>query len=397
MDNDQRNQTKAPYTIVLDAGTTAVKACIFDRQETLIAKSSQVIEKSFPQNGWVEQNPAEILSAAIRVLQDALNAADISPSDITKLGIATQRETVVAWNTTTSESIYPAIVWQDTRTAASCNQFSPNHRNIVQEKTGLPIDPYFSASKIRWILDNVQTAKQLLSTNKLAVGTIDSFLLWNLAQGSPHLTDYTNASRTLLFNIHTLEWDHELLEVFGIPSHILPEIKPSHAAFGTLRGNILGSEVAILAMAGDQQASLYAAGTQTGTTKITYGTGTFLMQIIGSTFKIYDRFFTTLAAGSKQPWFAIEAKVTSGVPNTDEILHNPSLLQNHIQHLVASANAYLDSLPQKPKEIVIDGGWIRDNTIFSIQSKLSSYPVREQVIYDGTALGIYRLLQEERT
>lgn len=381
------------HTLALDAGTTGVKAFVFDAEEHIVAKANRSLTKSFPQPGWVEQNPKEIITAARDVLQEVVRASEVPATQLTGLGIATQRETIIAWDKQTAEPIYPAIVWQDTRATQWCKKQPLGNYQMVQEKTGLPIDPYFSASKIAWLLQNVPKAQKLLAQNQLAVGTVDSWLLWNLAQGSPHLTDYTNASRTLLFNIKTLEWDQELLAVFGVSADILPATQSSRSDFGVLRKDIIGVELPILAVAGDQQASLYAAGTKVGTTKVTYGTGTFVMQVLGEKFSLHQPFLTTMAVNpEQQPWYALEAKATSGVENTDELLKKPTLLQPHLRHLVQSADAFIRQLPQKPDEVIIDGGWIRDGKIAPIQAGISSYPVREQKIFDGTALGIHRMI-----
>ncbi|MEK7499854.1 MAG: FGGY family carbohydrate kinase [Patescibacteria group bacterium] len=381
------------HTIVLDAGTTGVKAFIFDEQENVIAKANRILSKSFPKPGWVEQDPKEIIMAVRDVMREAVQKSQISISQLTGMGIATQRETSIAWDKQTSEAIYPAIVWQDTRTAEWCKALPATSHRLVQEKTGLPLDPYFSASKISWLLKNTPQAQELVAKNQLAVGTVDSWLLWNLAEGSPHLTDYTNASRTLLFNSKTLQWDTELLSIFDIPRSILPDVKPSISRFGMLKKDMIGIALPIVAVAGDQQASLFAAGTAIGTTKTTYGTGTFVMQILGSEFVLHQPFFTTLAINKQQPWYALEAKATSGVENGDEILHTPNLLEQHLEKLVESANVSIKQLPHQPKEIVIDGGWIRDGKILPLQQMVSPIPIREQKIYDGTALGIHRMIQ----
>ncbi len=387
---------QGPYTLVLDAGTTGVKAFVFDAAEHIVAKANRSLIKSFPQPGWVEQDPQEIISAAQDALREVVQTAQISPLDVVGLGIAAQRETIIAWDKQTSKPIYPAIVWQDIRAEQWCQEQPIGHIQLVQKRTGLPIDPYFSASKIAWLLQNVPRAQKLLAQNQLAVGTVDSWLLWNLAEGSPHLTDYTNASRTLLFNIKTLAWDEELLAIFSIPADILPITQPSRSNFGVLKKDIIGAALPILAIAGDQEASLYAAGTAAGTTKVTYGTGTFVMQILGSQFALHEPFFTTLAVGEQPPWYALEAKATSGIENAEELLKNPAQLQTHLQHLVQSADAFIRRLPHMPIEIVIDGGWIRDGKILPIQSERSVVPVREQKIYDGTALGIHRMMQVQK-
>lgn len=386
-----------PYTLVLDAGTTGVKSFVFDAKENIIAKSSRPINKTFPEPGWIEQDPKEIITAAIDTLREVVHVAHVPLSEFSGFGIATQRETIVAWDKQTSEPIYPAIVWQDTRTIKWCKSLPVVQHQLVQEKTGLPIDPYFSASKISWLLSNIEKAQELIDQNQLAVGTIDSWLIWNLAKGSPHLTDYTNASRILLFNIKTLQWDNELLSVFGVPADVLPKALPSCSEYGILRKEIIDLELPILAVAGDQQASLYAAGLAAGTTKATYGTGTFVMQTIGYEFALHQPFFTTLAINpEQQPWYALEAKATSGVENAEELLKDSAQLQAHLHRLVESAESYIKQLPHMPSEIIIDGGWIRDGKILPIQSAISDVPVREQKIYDGTALGIDRLMRVQK-
>ena len=390
-------KVKSSYILVLDVGTSGIKAFVFDANENIVAKVNHSLSKSFPKSGWVEQNPQEIITIAKAVLRDVTKLAKVSLSNYIGFGITTQRETVLAWDKQTSEPIYPAIVWQDIRTEEWCKQQSFKHVELIRDKTGLPLDPYFSASKIRWLIKNIPKAKKLLQKKQLAVGTIDSWLLWNLVQGSPHVTDYTNASRTLLFNIKTLTWDEELLAIFDVPHDVLPVAMKSDSNYGILRKDILNIEIPILAVAGDQQASLYAAGVEAGTTKITYGTGTFTMQISGSEFILHEPFFTTLAINSdKQPWYALEAKATSGIENADEVLKNPVILETHLKNLVQRADDYIKYLPQKPMEVVIDGGWIRDGKILQFHKNISTFSIREQKVYDGTALGIDRLIQKKR-
>lgn len=384
------------YTLILDAGTTSVKAFVIDNNEKVIAKSSKSLKKRFPHPGWVEQSPQEILILAKHVLREVVHRSKVPISQYIGCGITAQRETVIAWDKDTSEAIYPAIVWQDTRTSTWCKNQSNAIQKGVQEKTGLPIDPYFSASKMSWILENVSRAKTLEAHKSLAIGTVDSWLLWNLLEESPYLTDYTNASRTLLFNIKNLQWDPTLASIFGVPLNILPTVQPSISTYGILKNTILGQPMPVLAVAGDQQASLYAAGSHIGTTKATYGTGTFIMQVIGSKFTLCPPFFTTLAVHhTEKPWYALEAKVSSGVENVDEILQNPSLLQAHLKNIIQNVDTYISKLPLAPNEIVIDGGWTRDNKILPLQSNSSSFPIREQKIYDGTALGIHRMIQQK--
>jgi len=270
------------YILSLDQGTTSSRAIIFDHHGKALATAQKEFTQHYPLAGWVEHNPEEIWWTQIGVAVEALSKAGLESSQIAAIGITNQRETTVIWNKKTGKPIYNAIVWQDRRTADFCDELKDHglSRQIV-EKTGLVIDSYFSATKIKWILDNVKGARQLASEGKLAFGTIDTWLIWNLTHGKLHVTDVTNASRTMLFNIHTLSWDKELLHIFDIPANILPEVRTSSEVYGNTAGLLPG--IPIAGIAGDQQAALFGQMCiDPGMVKNTYGTGCFMIMNIGN-------------------------------------------------------------------------------------------------------------------
>ena len=306
--------------LVLDVGTTGVKGFVFDRKLKLLGKSYHRLNKRFPKKGWVEQSPQDLINKSVLALRGAVKKSKVSPTSLISLGITNQRETTILWDKRTAKPIYPAIVWEDTRTTARTKTLGRKYQSIVREKTGLPIDPYFSATKIAWILENVPRAKTLAEKNHILFGTVDTWVLWNLSREKNYLTDYTNASRTLIFNIKKLVWDQGLLDIFKIPKDILPGVRPSGSLFGHLKSNVIGVSLPIRAICGDQQASMYAAGTKPRTTKITYGTGTFMMQIIGSKFIQHKPFFTTLTATTSKPMYALEGKIDCCGNKVDELL-----------------------------------------------------------------------------
>lgn len=263
------------YVLALDAGTTSVRAMIFDlEQRRFIYTAQQEVSQSFPKSGWVEQEADEIYYKAAYVINRCKTI--VNEHDVVGMGIANQRETVVLWNRDTGEPVAPAIVWQCRRTSEFCANIPQGMRDVIAQKTGLPVDAYFSASKIRWILDHEPQARALLEAGKLCAGTIDSYLIFKLTDGKRFATDYTNASRTMLFNIHTLEWDRELTDYFGIPREALADVLPCDAVMGEMK---LGDRlIPIAGVAGDQQAALFGqACLNRGDGKITYGTGLFLL------------------------------------------------------------------------------------------------------------------------
>lgn len=288
------------YIMALDQGTTSSRAIIFDKDGGIVSLVQREFPQIFPHEGWVEHNPMAIWSTQIAACTEALMQIGGSWDEISGIGITNQRETVVVWDRETGAPIYNAIVWQCRRTADYCEELKERGLgDIIRSKTGLLLDPYFSASKVAWILDNVEGARERAEHGELCFGTIDTWLIWNLTDGKVHATDYSNASRTMLFNINTLEWDKELLEIFNIPSSILPEVKPSSYIFGHTDTKILGAEIPIGGVAGDQQAALFGQCCfNPGELKNTYGTGAFLLMNIGEKPTITDSgLVTTIAWG----------------------------------------------------------------------------------------------------
>jgi glycerol kinase len=267
-----------PYILALDQGTTSSRAIVFDRDGAIVSVAQKEFTQHFPRPGWVEHDAQEIWASQLGVAAEALGRAQLRADDIAAIGITNQRETTIVWDRRTGTPVCNAIVWQDRRTADSCEQLkSDGAATLIQSKTGLVIDAYFSATKLRWILDNVDGIRARAERGELAFGTVDSWLIWNLTGGRQHVTDVTNASRTMLFNIHTLAWDDDLLALFDIPRSMLPAVRSSSEEFGRGLGGI-----PITGVAGDQQAALFGQMCRTpGMSKNTYGTGCFLLQHIG--------------------------------------------------------------------------------------------------------------------
>lgn len=272
------------YILALDQGTTSSRAIIFDYQGRIISEARKEFKQIYPQPGWVEHDPLEIWGTQIGVSYEAIAKANIAPSQIKGIGITNQRETTIVWDKNTGKPIYNAIVWQCRRTADICDELKKEGlTEVIRAKTGLVVDAYFSATKIKWILDNVPQAKQKAKRGELLFGTIDTWLIYNLTKGSVHVTDYSNASRTMLFNIHTLTWDEELLKILDIPISMLPKVKPSSFVYGKTDPSILGTAIPIAGCAGDQQAALFGQCCfADGDVKNTYGTGCFMLQNTGS-------------------------------------------------------------------------------------------------------------------
>ena len=288
------------YIMALDQGTTSSRSIIFDKDGGIVSLVQREFPQIFPKDGWVEHDPMSIWSTQIAACTEALMKIGGSWDEICGIGITNQRETVVVWDRKTGAPIYNAIVWQCRRTADYCEELKKRgYSDLIRQKTGLLLDPYFSASKIAWILDNVEGARERAERGELCFGTIDSWLIWMLTGGKVHATDYTNASRTMLFNINTLMWDEELLQIFNIPASMLPEVKPSSYIFGYTDPKILGDRIAIGGVAGDQQAALFGQCCfNPGELKNTYGTGAFLLMNIGEEAKITDSgLITTIAWG----------------------------------------------------------------------------------------------------
>ena len=274
---------KQKYILAVDQGTSSSRAIIFNQHGDSCAVAQKEFTQFFPQSGWVEHNPHEIWSSEATVISEAMAKMGINGSDIAAIGITNQRETTIVWDVETEEPIHNAIVWQDRRTAAYCDELkSRGLTDMIHEKTGLIVDAYFSATKIKWLLDHVEGARERAKLGKLRFGTVDSWLVWRLTRGALHITDVTNASRTMLFNIHTLEWDEDLLKMFDIPLSMMPEVKSCSEVYGYTQSALFDTQVPIAGIAGDQQAALFGQlCTEPGSVKNTYGTGCFLLMNSG--------------------------------------------------------------------------------------------------------------------
>src|SRR5262245_2688977 len=435
--------------LALDQGTTSSRAIVFDRSGAIRAVAQKEFTQIFPRAGWVEHDPREIWASQSGVAVEALGRAEIGAADVAAIGITNQRETTIVWDRETGEPIHNAIVWQDRRTADYCERLKADGAgDPIQEKTGLLIDAYFSASKIRWLLDNVPGAKARADAGKLAFGTVDSWLVWKLSGGRCHVTDVSNASRTMLFNIHTRTWDDELLRLFGIPASLLPGVRASSEVYGTV-SNALGIEtVPIAGIAGDQQAALFGQMClRPGMSKNTYGTGCFLLQHIGTTpTRSRHRLVTTIAwqiggrmeyalegsvfiGGAVVQWIRdglgfvrsapeIEALAASvgdnggvylvpafaglGAPHWDPYARGTIVgitrgtTAGHIARAALESIAYqvadlLDAMAADSgialTELRVDGGAATNNTLMQFQADLLGVPVVRPAVTETTALG----------
>ena len=272
------------YILALDQGTSSSRAIVFDHEGRICATAQKEFPQHFPKPGWVEHDPKDIWSSEASVIAEAITSMGINGLNIAGIGITNQRETTIVWDAETGEPVYNAIVWQDRRTSEYCDSLKEqNLTGFIREKTGLIIDAYFSATKIRWILENVPGARARAEAGKLRFGTVDTWLLWNLTRGECHMTDVSNASRTMLFNIHTLNWDDDLMKLFGIPMSMLPEVRSSSDIYGYTKTTIFAHKVPVAGIAGDQQAALFGQMCTTpGSVKNTYGTGCFLLMNSGT-------------------------------------------------------------------------------------------------------------------
>lgn len=271
------------YILALDQGTTSSRAIIFDHSGSVIAVAQKEFRQIFPQPGWVEHDPGEIWSTQLGVAAEAISKAGLSTENIAAIGITNQRETTVVWERATGKPVYNAIVWQDRRTAAFCDELRAQGTDkLIKEKTGLILDAYFSATKVKWILDHVEGAREKADRGELCFGTIDSWLIWNLTRGKVHVTDVSNASRTMLLNIHTLAWDGELEKIFDIPGNMLPQVRSSSEIYGYTQNILTAHNIPIAGVAGDQQSALFGQMcTKPGMVKNTYGTGCFMLMNTG--------------------------------------------------------------------------------------------------------------------
>ncbi len=301
------------YIMALDQGTTSSRCIIYDQTGKIISVAQKEFEQIYPKPGWIEHNPLEIWSSQLSVAMEAIVMAGLTYRNIKGIGITNQRETTIVWNKNTGKPVYNAIVWQCRRTSERIDRMkAENMTDLVRSRTGLLPDAYFSASKIEWILDNVEGAREEAMKGNLLFGTVDTWLIWNLTKGRVHVTDYTNASRTMLFDIHKLCWDKELLEYFRIPETMLPQVRPSSCVYGYTDENVLGGEIAIAGAAGDQQAALFGQCCfEPGEAKNTYGTGCFLLMNTGSkAIESHNGLITTIAASDgDKVQYALEGSV----------------------------------------------------------------------------------------
>jgi glycerol kinase len=327
------------FVLVIDQGTSSTRAMIFNQDAQVISVAQRLLPQSFPQDGWVEHDPSLIWQHVLELSQEAIERADIAPHQLAGLGISNQRETTIIWDKRTGEPIYPAIVWQDRRTAPLCEAWlSEGLEEAVAHRTGLLLDPYFSASKIRWLLDNIPGARARALQGDLLFGTVDTFLIWQFTAGQQHVTDATNASRTLLFNIHEQSWDETLLDAFDIPANLLPIVKNNSDDFGLVSPHLLGAPIPIVAVAGDQQAATIGQCCfKAGMMKSTYGTGCFMLLNTGekpvfsrhrllttTAYRLNDKPIYALegsifVAGAAVQWLRDAAKMISNAADTEQI------------------------------------------------------------------------------
>ena len=437
------------YILALDQGTTSSRAIVFDEQGQAKAISQKEFTQIFPKPGWVEHNPMEIWSSQASVIAEAITTIDINGLNIAAIGITNQRETTIVWDAETGTPVYNAIVWQDRRTSEYCDSLKKDgHTDLIRSKTGLIIDAYFSATKIRWILNNVPGARQKAEEGRLRFGTVDTWLIWMLTRGEVHVTDVSNASRTMLFNIHTLEWDKELLTLFDIPESMMPQVKSSSEVYGYTKGTLFAHEVPIAGIAGDQQAALFGQMCiEPGAVKNTYGTGCFLLMNSGEkpimssnnllttvAWKIGDKVNYALegsvfVAGSVVQWLRdglgiikssseIE-KLAASVPDNGGVYFVPALTGlgaphwdqyakgsiygisrgTTAAHLARAAlegiafqtmdivNAMQKDADITLKELKVDGGASRNNLLMQFQADILGTSVIRPTVTETTALG----------
>jgi glycerol kinase len=437
------------YILSLDQGTTSSRAILFGQNGEIIASSQKEFQQIYPNSGWVEHDPYDILTSQLSSAIDALARAGVRPRDIPALGITNQRETVIVWDRETSKPVYNAIVWQDRRTANACERLvQDGMEDMVRSKTGLLIDPYFSASKIAWILENVPGAREKADAGKLAFGTVDSWLIWNLTSGNKHVTDYTNASRTMLFNVVEGKWDDELLRLFKIPRQMMPEVVWSSEKIGEVTTTLGLGSIPIAGIAGDQQAALFGQlCLNPGDAKNTYGTGCFLLQNIGNRFvSSRNRLITTLICSlNRRLEYAFEGSIFIGgavvqwlrdnlklirtssevealaqsVKDSDGVVLVPAFVglgaphwdahasglliglrrstrPGHIAHAALESIAFqvadvIDAMNsesgKKFTELRVDGGAAVNDMLMQFQANLLGIPVLRPAVTETTALG----------
>jgi len=438
------------YILSLDQGTTSSRAILFNKEGNVEHVSQREFKQYFPQAGWVEHNANEIWSSILSVIATVLTEKNIRPEQIAGIGITNQRETTVVWDRITGKPIYNAIVWQSRQTAEICNELNEaGLGDLFRKKTGLLIDAYFSGTKVKWILENVEGAKEKSEKGELLFGTIDSWIIWKLTEGKVHVTDYTNASRTLMYNIHELKWDEELLNILGVPASMLPEVRPSSEIYGLVsKKHFFGVEVPISGIAGDQQAALFGqACFESGMVKNTYGTGCFMLMNTGDK-AVHSKhgLLTTIAwgidgkveyalegsifvAGSAIQWlrdglrmlrdsaeseryaqkvtsadgvYVVPAFVGLGTPYWDSDVRGAVFGLTRGTAKEHFIRATLESLAYQTKDVLgameadseislkslrVDGGVVKNNFLMQFQSDILNVPVERPAINETTALG----------
>lgn len=437
------------YVMSFDQGTTSSRCIIFDKTGKIVSQSQKEYTQIYPKPGWVEHNPEEIWSSQYHVSKEALSKANISPGDIAGIGITNQRETTIIWNKITGKPVYNAIVWQCRRTSHICDKLKEEGKDkIFREKTGLMLDAYFSGTKIKWILDNVEGVRNDAEKGNLLFGTVDTYLIWKLTGGKVHVTDYTNASRTLLFNIYDLKWDKELLDILDIPESILPEVLPSSYVYGYTDESLFGCKIPISGIAGDQQAALFGQTCfENGMAKNTYGTGCFLLLNTGEKpTRSNNGLLTTIAwgidnkvnyalegsvfiAGAAISWLRDELKIINSAKETEEMALSvkdsggvylvPAFVglgapywdqyargtivgitrgtgRAHIVRATLESLAYqvydvLRAMEEdsgiKLKSLKVDGGACANNFLMQFQSDILNTEVERPEVIETTALG----------
>ncbi len=440
---------KERYVLALDQGTTSSRAILFDSQGNMLGMVNQEFPQIYPKPGWVEHDPYDILESQLSVAKKLLRNLNIEPQQIAAIGITNQRETTIVWDKRTGKPVYNAIVWQCRRTAGMCDEIKAQGlTDVIRRKTGLVVDAYFSATKIQWILKNVPGVMEKAKRGEIAFGTVDSWLVWNLTGGKVHATDVSNASRTMLFNINDLRWDEELLDMFGVPRSVLPEVFPSSYVYGVTEKEIFGVEIPIAADIGDQQAALFGQMcVRPGTMKNTYGTGCFILMNIGSK-PVFSRsgLLTTVAwrvgdevsyalegsvfiAGAAIQWLRDELRMIESAAETEQLALSvpdsagvyfvPAFVglgaphwdmyargamfgltrgarKEHIVRAVLESIAYqtrdvveamCEECNTRLKTLRVDGGASKNNFLMQFQADILNVPVERPKVNETTALG----------
>lgn len=438
------------YVLALDQGTTSSRAILFNKEGEVVSVAQKEFTQHFPKPGWVEHNAQEIWGSILAVVAQVLEGTNTSPKEIASIGITNQRETAVVWDKNTGKPVYNAIVWQSRQTADICEELkSQGHNDLFRDKTGLLIDAYFSGTKVKWILDNVEGAREKAERGDLLFGTIDTWLLWKMTGGQAHVTDYSNASRTLMYNIYDLKWDEELLDILGVPAAMLPEVKSSSEVYGhTIDYHFFGESIPIAGIAGDQQAALFGqACFETGMAKNTYGTGCFMLMNTGDkAVRSEHGLLTTLAwgidgkvqyalegsifvAGSAVQWLRDGLQLIRTSPESEELAERvtssegvyvvPAFVGLGTPYWDSEARgavfgltrgtkkehfvrATLESLAYQTRDVLtameadsgielkklrVDGGAVKNNFLMQFQADILGVPVERPEINETTALG----------